>query len=92
MLPSLFGRKQEVNLKLCRQTKDQLQRLIANTDQRRQQQLEEDAAKSLAQMKVTLQGTQGEKQPSISLLYPHADTQQMQMQTQKHNTISSPTS
>lgn len=54
----LFGRnRQKSNADLCRATKDLLTRLSA--DERPNPRVEEELAKNLAQMKITLQGTAG---------------------------------
>lgn len=56
----LFSRnRQRSNSDLCRSTKDLLIKLETNKDERLTPRIEEELARNLAQMKLTLQGTSG---------------------------------
>jgi len=57
----LFGgrNRQRSNSDLCRSTKDLLLKLESNRDDRLTPRFEEDLARNLGQMKLTLQGTSG---------------------------------
>lgn len=72
----LFGgrNRQRSNSDLCRSTKDLLLKLESNTDDRLTPRFEEDLARNLGQMKLTLQGTSGMLVHS-HCCRPHANNQ-----------------